>query len=456
MAEQDLLSRIKSRLPDLAAKIEKDYRPDLDAKISILDLSYNALLVNVYRGKKLSNRELDAYNNIYVTLVEVIRAVCSKKTFATLEDPQFLPLFNRKQSVGPIFIDNGKDDIFVVGKNFSAIREFVTKYISRNPKLKASRFGEKTLFDPVKNQKGISTGDYKRTTKSKVDIGHIPTAENENLVSPLESKIQSVLEYGISSGSSKIQSIAKNALDTLYKVQADIAYNFKNTAPEAIERAQKILGTGYIVLTLHTDRKNNQFAVLEKRIYDKLLAELALSLKLDTVSGSNTIRQDIKEGLINILLARGKKLTRHKPQQGKIGIKVKSNTSIQTVKPTLPDVRFYRTLQLSPTSLASLMMQINSNLHDQLKKNMGTGNSKNVLNYRSGRFAKSVEVEKLSESRQGALTAFYSYMKYPYATFSRGGQQDRPYTRDPKTLISKSIRELAGQQVANRMRAVNV
>jgi len=87
---------------------------------------------------------------------------------------------------------------------------------------------------------------------------------------------------------------------------------------------------------------------------------------------------------------------------------------------------------------------------------MGTGNSRDVLNYRSGRFAESVKVERLSESRQGMLTAFYSYMKNPYATFSQGGRQQYPRSRDPKTLISKSIREIAQTMVTNQLRAVNV
>lgn len=110
----------------------------------------------------------------------------------------------------------------------------------------------------------------------------------------------------------------------------------------------------------------------------------------------------------------------------------------------------------STINLASLMMLINSNLHDQIKRNMGTGDRRDVLNYRTGRFANSARVERVSESREGMITAFYSYMKNPYATFSRGGRQERPFTREPKLLISRSIRELAGAQVANRMRAVNV
>jgi hypothetical protein len=113
-------------------------------------------------------------------------------------------------------------------------------------------------------------------------------------------------------------------------------------------------------------------------------------------------------------------------------------------------------IQQKLSNISNLEALLNAGLYDQIKRNMGTGNSKDVLNYRSGRFARSVKIERLSESRQGMITAFYSYMKNPYATFSRGGRQERPYTRDPKLLISKSIRELAGAQVANRMRAVLV
>jgi hypothetical protein len=54
------------------------------------------------------------------------------------------------------------------------------------------------------------------------------------------------------------------------------------------------------------------------------------------------------------------------------------------------------------------------------------------------------------------ITAFYSYMRNPYATFSAGGRQETPKTRDPKLLIAKSIREIAAQAVTNRLRAVNV
>jgi len=52
---------------------------------------------------------------------------------------------------------------------------------------------------------------------------------------------------------------------------------------------------------------------------------------------------------------------------------------------------------------------------------MGTGARRDILNSRSGRFAESVNVEQISESRQGMVTAFYNYMRNPYATFSQSG-----------------------------------
>jgi len=107
-------------------------------------------------------------------------------------------------------------------------------------------------------------------------------------------------------------------------------------------------------------------------------------------------------------------------------------------------------------SLANLQQLINNLLARTIKENMGTGNRKDILNLRTGRFAESVKVERLSQSREGMITAFYSYMRNPYGTFSDGGRQEFPKSRDPKLLIAKSIREIAETQVKNRLRAVLV
>ena len=105
-------------------------------------------------------------------------------------------------------------------------------------------------------------------------------------------------------------------------------------------------------------------------------------------------------------------------------------------------------------SLADLQLLINIHLQDVVSANMGAGGSKGLLNYRTGRFAESVKLERLTISREGMISAFYSYMKNPYQTFEPGFAQGIPGTRSPKTLISRSIREIAATKVHNRMRTV--
>jgi len=106
--------------------------------------------------------------------------------------------------------------------------------------------------------------------------------------------------------------------------------------------------------------------------------------------------------------------------------------------------------------IVSLDVLLRTNLAAQIKSNMGTGNAKNILNYRTGRFAESATIERTTTSRAGMVSVFYNYMRNPYGTFSEGGKQQFPKTRDPKLLISKSIREIGATLVGNRMRAILV
>lgn len=114
------------------------------------------------------------------------------------------------------------------------------------------------------------------------------------------------------------------------------------------------------------------------------------------------------------------------------------------------------TTSVKTINLTSLQNFINSHLQDVISANMGDGNRKDILNYRTGRLAESARVERLTQSKEGMITAFYSYMRNPYGTFEPGGAQGSPRSRDPKLLIAKSIREIAAEQVANRLRAVVV
>lgn len=125
-------------------------------------------------------------------------------------------------------------------------------------------------------------------------------------------------------------------------------------------------------------------------------------------------------------------------------------TSKQKIAKAITKVRNTR------TPLIDLEAILRARINKQVMDNMGQGSDTRVLNYRSGRFSSSVEIDRLSESRQGLISVFYKYMKNPYATFSEGGRQEFPRSRDPKALISKSIREIAAPIVGNRLRAIVV
>lgn len=127
---------------------------------------------------------------------------------------------------------------------------------------------------------------------------------------------------------------------------------------------------------------------------------------------------------------------------------------VSTATPTMPQLR---DLGGRFSSLVSLQNILNQRLSGQITENMGDGSRYDILNYRTGRFANTVFVDKMSQSREGTITAFYSYMRNPYATFEPPlGAQSGTKSRDPKLLISKSIREIGATIVKQRMRAVLV
>jgi hypothetical protein len=450
----DLKELIRSKSKEFFDTLYTDYRPELDANITILDLSYESLKVNVYLGDKLSSTQTEVYNRVYDTLYTVVKEkMPSNRTFYSLEDPRVEEHLKTRDGKWYIFlVDGGKNHFFLVGRSFDSTRNFISDNVSSDPRLSNTRFGTTKLFREILDSSDSSTVEYKTTTRSKVDIGHIPSEDNENLVSPLEKKVQAVLDLAYNTGNSRIEQQARKALQDLYDIQASFAYSFKNTSQEDINTARRILGKGYVVVTLHTKNKNAKFSKKELAIFNKLIHEIALSLP--STSGSNTIIQDLTEEIVSNLTGEKKKVSAHGEHAGTVTANLSKKVGV-TSNTTRINIRARNRLGQF-TSLAGLQTLLNQALAKQIRNNMGTGSSRNILNNRTGRLSESAKVERLSLSREGMITAFYSYMKYPYATFSEGGRQELPRSRDPKLLISKSIRELAATLVLNRMRAVNI
>lgn len=196
-------------------------------------------------------------------------------------------------------------------------------------------------------------------------------------------------------------------------------------------------------------------------IFDKILTK-------DPFAGTSSpsIYTLLEQGLAEILksgttkakkfVAKRDSSTSFKVYEPTRASKVRTKPTAKAVVPKSKPLPQLRTVRGQFYSLASLQRLLDANLTQKIKENMGSGNRRDILNLRSGRFAESVRVERMSQSREGMITAFYTYMKNPYQTFEPGFRQGSPSSRNPRLLISKSIREIAATQVANRMRAVLV
>jgi hypothetical protein len=458
---KDLISTLD---PQIRSTLLYDTRKlDLDKRPHVLDISKTSLQVN-NRGNSIP-----AFDELYNTFIEVVaKKVPASRTFSSID--QIPGNYFKSSKPYLIYVNSGSLQL-LLSMSFNSIQEFVSDVV-RNPKLVKTAFGVRENKKP--EWEGQPVEDWKLAgTTSLLDIGHIPSAESaEYFVSPLAQKIGTILDNFEARGISANSEAYKLAVDSLNKItsiQAKVDYEFRNSTPEVFQKVEKLFGTMFVTVTIQTsDINQKEFGDKELKIFQEFKEKLAIYLAKPSLvksylglSGSNTILQDIEQAFVDILKTGKSKLKIHakqkstKGKQTKIGVSNKLPIT-STIKSKIGKPAAPVTKQLNTVNLSSLLLFINQHLQDAISANMGDGSRRDILNYRTGRFAASAQVASLSQSREGLITAFYSYMKNPYATFSEGGVQSRPRSRDPKLLIGASIKEIAAQQVTNRLRAVLV
>ncbi len=102
-------------------------------------------------------------------------------------------------------------------------------------------------------------------------------------------------------------------------------------------------------------------------------------------------------------------------------------------------------------SLVNIVNMVNMKLAEKIRQNMGSPR----LNWRTGRFAESAKVLTASRDSDGLVRMPYTYMKTPYQTFEPGYAQGSR-ARNPKVVISESIRQLATRLVTSNLRVVRI
>jgi hypothetical protein len=165
---------------------------------------------------------------------------------------------------------------------------------------------------------------------------------------------------------------------------------------------------------------------------------------VDAHLSSPTTMQALDKALTAAILEKGKKVYKD-GAKAKVGYKnPKKDKQIRGKKAGKPRLR---TSGGQFTSAMNIQAILNAKIKETVADNMGEGGA---LVYRTGRFASSVGVDKVMQSRQGTLTAYYTYMKAPYQTFERGFAQGS-LRRDPRKLISASIREIARETLSHKL-----
>jgi hypothetical protein len=455
---------LKDLIDDLDLSIRhtlyEDTRELLNKRPHVLDISYRALRVN-----NQNHYSEEHFKEIYNTVIEIVGEKAARK-YASIEE---IPRNYFMGSQGYlVYIDGGPENRLLMAKSFKAIRTFVSENITSDPRLENTIFGQRIKSQkPVLNRAKKPTGDVVTEYASNLELGHIASAGTgeEYLTSPFAQKLLGLMDYGEINGNTMLAKYAEEALNKVYSIQADAEYAFKNTTPEVLQGIENTFGKLYVVVTLHTFDVNQAFSTEEAEIFRELERKIAMLASRPLVSNymknmvsSNTMLEDIEEAIVSILRTGKSNLKKHTTKQGKTA-KKQVNNNKQTL-PKGPSVsgktKAPKQTPQSSVNLISLQNLLNAQLQDVISANMGDGSRRDLLNYRTGRFASTAEVKRLSISREGMITAFYDYMRNPYGTFSTGGRQEYPRSRDPKLLISKSIRQIAAEVLNNRLRAVLV
>jgi transcriptional regulator len=248
-----------------------------------------------------------------------------------------------------------------------------------------------------------------------------------------------------------------------HKARVDIAVD--KTSPQMTGLNFRSLGSVTVFATIQgTGLNKGDIKTAETRGTKQARKNIEdwLFENFDKIKGSPTIPEDIAQGLLYSTTKRLKKGAKDrtpvkaKPPRGRTssakGTPRKGGKKTRTTKIANPvvtakpanTVKKVQGVQDVTSNLVSLKTLINEHLPDYIQKNMGKGASKEILNYRTGRFANSAELRSLAQvkgSKSFVLDGLVTYMRNPYDVFRPGGKLHKP-GRDPKKIINKSIRQI--------------
>jgi len=295
----------------------------------------------------------------------------------------------------------------------------------------------KSRSGKLKTLKPIDKNDF-------LDIGHMG---NSAIQTQRVSEARDLLIDGYMQGNSVVQKF-------ISELQGSLEFSLKRLAPR-----KKIGGKEVTEVGLELSGGNRsvadvpeEFQNLEKDLA-KAIEEVKERFAEDDASPSyvDTIEQQILNQFADMpgrKVGLNKKKAKRKNKNASIDKQSKASrgeglSGATKTKPIKQGKREQR--KQSPINLMTL---INSKLPQTVRKNMGFP----ALENRTGRFASSPRVVDVSQTAKGFPSVGYTYQRQPYGVFeASSGSRFADPDRDPRTLIDKSIREIAAEMVSGRL-----
>lgn len=197
------------------------------------------------------------------------------------------------------------------------------------------------------------------------------------------------------------------------------------------------------------------------KIVRKFFTETITADGLVNMKGSRSLREQIEDVIVNPIVTvaaknkRVKTTAKKAPSSSKSGRKkapskqLKAGTAVIAAKRQAAKKSFKKTsAKDTQRSMFSVVSLINEKLPSTIRKNMRAP----ALQNQTGRFANSVRIMEAIQTEKGFPSLGYTYDKEPYQVFEQG-RGKAPWAnenRDPRTLIDKSIREIAAELALGR------
>lgn len=221
--------------------------------------------------------------------------------------------------------------------------------------------------------------------------------------------------------------------------------------------------TGVMEVFIGSQRANSKEGGISGAKMTKLKKALATALDnfedgdiLSNLEGSDSFQQSKIKKVRRNVLAPFKKIAGTKVDAKDLkaddsttvaSLAVKQSIKVSKNKQKRKAAR--KTKKVTPaSSMLQMIAMINKELPKRVKANMGAP----ALINRTGRFAESVRVTEVIQTRKGFPSIGYTYQTEPYQVFEDGAGS-APWAngnRDPRKLIDRSIREIAAAMAIGR------